>query len=316
MARLILLIIFLMVMGCKSSDTYSNLYTRRLYKDGNFIDFYLLQSSAATPSKDLLICINGSAKESVLGKKVGKSWETVSLPFFIRKSIGSSVDILIPEHPNMEAGKLYANDLKTLSSDHFEIKTKAYATIFDFILTQSTYKRVFLLGYSEGGYMLPRILLMLKYPEKINGLILCSSGGLSYAEILAIQRQSNALFSEKYRLALNQLDAVIQEIKHSKDKKQSDQKFFLGWPLAKWRSYLFYRPIDDLRKLSIPILVLHGENDLNIPVESSRYIEDVFKKDKRGNLSYIEYKQSNHTYNGQWEHLIQDIQHWISDQKL
>ena len=37
---------------------------------------------------------------------------------------------------------------------------------------------------------------------------------------------------------------------------------------------MFRKPIEFYREINIPVLFLHGEWDLNVPVESTRYVEE------------------------------------------
>ncbi len=274
-------------------------------------NYYVLSRCEEVSSnhKNLLIIFEGSGKHSVLGKKNSHGWDSVSLAHLFNKELLKGMDILVPERISLELGAEY-RDNQSGCEDNFRNKVTLYPDMIDqFLCLHPEYCRVIMMGYSEGGSLLPRLYQKLNHKNRISGLILCSSGGLSFYESLQVQKKSNLLFPDKYRQSLDILEPSVLAIRQHPFSKDM---FYFGRPYIKWAYFLSYRPMDDLLTVSIPILVLHGDKDLNIPVESSRGIGKAFQKAGKHNYRYIEYKNTNHFFNGDYSKMIQDINAWIS----
>ena len=62
----------------------------------------------------------------------------------------------------------------------------------------------------------------------------------------------------------------------------------------------------------VPILMIHGSEDMMAPVESSRFIQDQFNNLGKNNLYYIEYQRSGHDLGGDFDRVISDIENWFN----
>lgn len=111
-----------------------------------------------------------------------------------------------------------------------------------------------------------------------------------------------------YRSELKRIDAVMADIKAAPD---SMDKTYLGWPYRRWSGFMSYRPIDELVKIDIPVLVVHGGKDINTPVESSKMIAEEFSKHGKTNLTYIEYKNWDHYLNKEFDTILKDMANWL-----
>ena len=49
---------------------------------------------------------------------------------------------------------------------------------------------------------------------------------------------------------------------------------YLGMTYRRWFGYMNCRPLDELTEVDIPILAIHGNQDMIIPIESSRVISE------------------------------------------
>ena len=56
-------------------------------------------------------------------------------------------------------------------------------------------------------------------------------------------------------------------------------------------------PLPDFLKLNIPVLVGIGENDESVPVESARFLETIFTKEGKRNLTVKVYPGADHRLN-------------------
>lgn len=71
-----------------------------------------------------------------------------------------------------------------------------------------------------------------------------------------------------------------------------------------------FRPLDELTKIGIPILIIHGGQDMIIPVESSWFISEEFSRLVKTNLKYLEYAGEGNALN--LAAVIKDIALWLN----
>ena len=149
-------------------------------------------------------------------------------------------------------------------------------------------KDIILFGVSEGANVAAKVTTLI---PRITHLVILGSGGLAQSEELQML----------YPKHKDKIKDVFTDIhKHP----NSTQKEFLGHPYIYWSNILFEDPMNYYSKINIPILLAIGEKDKSVPVESARFLIDEFKKLKKSNLKYIEYKNCNHilTDNNQKNH--------------
>jgi len=89
-----------------------------------------------------------------------------------------------------------------------------------------------------------------------------------------------------------QLKAKFADIR---DHPSADTMWF-GHPYRRWASYMFDRPGDDLLKVDAPILLIHGDADQSVPVESARALRDAFAAAGKSSLTYKEYAGVDHSF--------------------
>ena len=299
------------VSGCVGVESaYKDIQQRR-FQMGRFFAHYYIFSGMEKGSRQqdtVWVVLNGNDKESVLGRKGLFYWESVSMPYFLKEALPQSVDMMVPEKLNVEPGDVFSQREGSEDDDTLANKTEVYSALIDtFLAEHPWYRKVILIGYSEGGLLVPRVYRKVTEKKRISGLVLCASGGLSYYENLRIQRRSTLKFSLKYEKELEKLEAVYQEIKTSPN---ITGKVYFGWSYAKWKEYMDYHPIEDLVRMNVPILVMHGTADKNIPVQSARAIREAFKKRGKTNITYKEYKNKDHAFGGEFDRVVYDIQSW------
>jgi fermentation-respiration switch protein FrsA (DUF1100 family) len=93
-----------------------------------------------------------------------------------------------------------------------------------------------------------------------------------------------------YREACQNIDELKTEIELYLDSLGEIMGYTYGW----WNSFLNYRPFDYYVDINIPILFVHGELDITVPVESTKYIQENLR-DKPFDCVYIE--NTDHSFN-------------------
>lgn len=293
-----------------AAEQGQELETKSIQVQDGFISYYLLhkENNADTKQTSLIIYLAGSDLTCVLGRNLENK------PFFanvlakLNEYSTSEIAMLIPDKTNIAIGQDGRNDMKVISHYTLHGRVGGAVSVIDDFLSRNDYKSVFLVGASEGGAILPKVYNNLKYKGKVSKLVMLAGGGLSQYEEFKLLQKTKLPMPDNYRTELKKIDAVMADIKAAPD---ALDKTYLGWPYRRWSGFMSYRPIDELVKIDIPILVVHGAQDINTPVESSRTIAEEFSKHGKKNLTYIEYKDWNHYLSKEFNTLLKDMASWL-----
>jgi len=196
-------------------------------------------------------------------------------------------------------GNFYQATLDTLASD-----VEAIVHYFSGSSVDHRFKRFILLGHSQGGIVAGRVAAN---NSAVNRLILMSSPGIPLKKVLRYQvRQSfeaahipenqinteiaareklmEALQKDKniskakaeYRRAFEaiQRKALLAANKDTSNVSEMGEKqtqaLVSGYGSPQMQSLLFYDPTKDLKKLHIPVLVLFGGKDTQVPIDKNK----------------------------------------------
>lgn len=152
--------------------------------------------------------------------------------------------------------------------------------------------RIFLLGHSLGGMLAPRIA---ESTDKLKGIIILAGTINDLLELMLEQTKyltnldGNITEEEK-----RQIEDIERQINHIRSKKIEKNEFILGAPGSYWLDLMNYKPLDILKGIDIPVLILHGDRDFQVPVEDF-YLWKEELKDKT-KISFKLYKGLNHLF--------------------
>jgi pimeloyl-ACP methyl ester carboxylesterase len=164
--------------------------------------------------------------------------------------------------------------------------------VMDAYLSDSENAPVLLVGTSQGGTVAADVAASESRVTHL--LMLASGGGLTQAE------EIETLFLERGQgpselSSVEALHARFDEIQANPDSGE----LWLGHPFRMWSSYLWFRPMDGLRGLSIPIFLAQGTADDAVPVESARAMRGEFSRLGKTNLTYMEYPGLDHHFDNE-----------------
>jgi pimeloyl-ACP methyl ester carboxylesterase len=172
------------------------------------------------------------------------------------------------------------DDKATRISDHLEVINR-------YLKNLPPSLPVVVVGGSEGGDIAAA--LAQKCPRITHLILIGSGGGISqkteFEQMVA--QQPGYLGCQNVR----ELDSTFALIRHSPD----SLAMWAGHPYKRWNSYLYDSTITFLHQVGIPILMFHGDADANVPVASARSLHAAFQKTGKTNLTYIEYRDVDHT---------------------
>ena len=219
----------------------------------------------------LAIIIEGSGFISVLGWEENNQFQKQGYWFYLLELFKGDCSVLVLEKLNFEFGKYYEYDVNFRKTYTLENLVKSYSEIINTYLLENSYAKIVLLGYSEGACVLPRVYKNIIDKNMISGMVSLADGGLSRYEQFKILANSQVEGMNKIaREIFNNIDLYKKDISLYPNSLGG----FVGYPYAYWNSILDYKPFDDYKEINIPVLFIHGELDINVPVESTRYVQD------------------------------------------
>ncbi|MBI3206060.1 MAG: alpha/beta hydrolase [Myxococcales bacterium] len=230
------------------------------------------RGSARAPARDgLVFYIDGSRRTSVL-ERMGALAGFAMLGFPV---------ILVEPRGLADDGSFDA--VLAWRSDTKPRRVADQRAVIEHALAGRAPRTVLLVGASEGGDIAAR--LAAEEPRVTHVLLMGSGGGLDQANELGIlvDRQPGYLGIRDRA----ELERAFARIRHEPDSLAQ----WLGHPYRRWSSYLWSRPLDDLKRSRASVLALHGSEDENVPPESARALGAAL-----GPGSLVEYRGADHRF--------------------
>ncbi|MBM7649056.1 dienelactone hydrolase [Bacillus ectoiniformans] len=197
--------------------------------------------------------------------------------------------------------------------------------------------QVFVLGHSQGGYALPRILEADKEKEIDGGIVVAGPSG-KFQDLMLWQQQAAIDRAKKQGLTPEQLKPyednyafwkqqmdIINNRDYSLDNLPKD--FLAGYPYW-WIELRDYLPRELAAKQTTPLFIMQGEKDLQVPASEIAGWKTALNE--RNNVTYKTYSNLTHllvNYEGEPDlseyaipanvpqDFIQDIAKWVHDDK-
>jgi hypothetical protein len=165
-------------------------------------------------------------------------------------------------------------DEKTLSFEDFITDAKDVVTYFK---SQNKYAKIIIAGHSEGS-----LIGMVAAKENVDGFVSLAGAGRSADEILSEQIAKN--YPTIKEIAAKDL-ALLKEGKTFENKnpilaslfRESVQPYMISW--------MKYNPQNEIKKLQIPILIINGTKDIQIPPSDA---ELLHKANPKSTLTIID----------------------------
>jgi pimeloyl-ACP methyl ester carboxylesterase len=155
--------------------------------------------------------------------------------------------------------------------------------------------KVVIIGSSEGGQIVPELAYKNK---KITHVVSVNGAGLNhfYDGIIAERMKANAGIITR-QSAQNKIDSLFKLYEKIYDNANSLYDFHEEESYKRWASYTKIDPLEYLKKIDKPILVIASGNDDNSPILGLDYIKIEFLRLRKTNLTYKVYPNSDHSFN-------------------
>ncbi len=143
---------------------------------------------------------------------------------------------------------------------------------FKFLQKNTPAKRIFIAGHSEGsliGMIAANRLLQQNIP--VAGFISLSGAGKPAGELLKEQLRTNIPDSTLLQKSIKYIQ-LLNEGKTITDPEKSLYTIFRPSVQPYLISWFRYRPQEEIKKLTIPVLIIQGNADLQVPVSDAKLL--------------------------------------------
>lgn len=155
--------------------------------------------------------------------------------------------------------------------------------------------RVFILGHSLGGMLIPRIALNCRSAA---GFIILA--GLTRPMEDTILEQTRYLLAlqgpatEESKKKIEELEKISARIKALTDEDRNSTEVLLGASPAYWLDIRGYKPAEEARKIERPLLILQGKRDYQVTEVDFKAWKEALEGKK--NVSFKLYPACNHLF--------------------
>lgn len=182
--------------------------------------------------------------------------------------------------------------------------------------------KIFLLGHSLGGMLAPRIA---EKTDKVRGIIMLAGTIKDLLELIPKQTKYLASLDGKItEEEMREIEDLEKEIEDIKSLKVGKNENILGAPGSYWLDLINYNPLESIKNLDLPILILQGDRDYQVTVDDFKLWQEELKD--KPNVTFKLYKGLNHLFiygegkstpeeyyksGNIFQEVIEDIANWI-----
>lgn len=262
-------------------------------------------------SNKLIIVIESSGWNSVLGTREDNIWTSVQYGAQFLQELKNHYTFLIPEKLKRQPGENYYENSEDRANYTAKNLISCYSESINGYLAEHDFSSIVLIGTSEGAMILPLIYENMNNKEKVVAMVSISFGGLSVYESYNILSTRSNLPQGWFEMYFN-ISQIFKPTNNVIFDSYMENYYF--YTLRWYNSIMNIKPFNYYEKINIPILFIHGEADFNIPVESTRYIQENLT---RKPFEYIYYHWDHQPRNSNDMLILRkDIAEWITKKAL
>jgi len=158
-------------------------------------------------------------------------------------------------------------DEKTLSFEDFINDAKDVVTYFK---SQKKYSKIIIAGHSEGS-----LIGMVAAKDNVDAYVSLAGAGRTADEVITEQVVQN---SPALKEAVEKDFALLKEGKTFENKNQILYSLFRESVQPYMISWIKYHPQNEIKKLSIPILIINGTKDIQVPPSDAELLHTANPK--------------------------------------
>jgi dienelactone hydrolase len=155
--------------------------------------------------------------------------------------------------------------------------------------------KIVVIGYSEGGQVVPE----LAYKNKnVTHIVSINGAGLNhFYDGIITERMKAYAGTVGRQQAQEKIDSLFVLYDKIYRNSKSLNEFHDDESFQRWASYTKTDPLEFLKKIKKPILVIASGNDDSSPILGLDYIKIEFLRLRKTNLDYKVYPNSDHSFN-------------------
>lgn len=258
MKKLILLILFPIL-------TFAQEVKTEEIEVNSLIKGTLFSTETTIKNPNLMIIIAGSGPTNRNGNQMGMQNNSLK---YLAEAIAKDGNVAFSFDKRiiaqMKAGNL---DEKSLRFDDLINDVKDIITYFK---SQKKYNKIIIAGHSEGS-----LIGMIAGKDNVDAYISIAGAGRSADLIIAEQIEKQAPFLKK------ETDENLKLLKEGKTfelKNQMLASIFRESVQPYMISWIKYNPQEEIKKLEIPILIINGTKDIQVPESDAKLLHEANPK--------------------------------------
>jgi hypothetical protein len=228
-------------------------------------------------SDKLIINLDGSGWDSILGTKNERRWTATHNGAQLLQVLGDKYTFFIPEKLKRQPGMTYHEDIEDRANYTADNLLACYIESINGYLEEHSFSSIILIGTSEGAALLPLIYERMNNKDTVKALVSISFGGYSLYESYQILGASPEVPQETKNM-YNHILEVYEYVEDYKTKNDeitiTPEEDFYGLNYRWFDSFMPLRPFDYYKNMNIPVLFVHGDYDINVPVASTVFIQE------------------------------------------
>ena len=158
-------------------------------------------------------------------------------------------------------------------------------SVIDYFKTSNNYNKIFVIGHGQGS-----LVGILASKDRVDGLISIAGSGKSIDRVIIEQIEKTApMFTEEAK----EVFMVLKNGKTTSNYPEALSSIFKEDIQLFMSNWMQYNPQDEIKKLSIPVLIVNGTKDLQVPEEEATLLESATSKanlkiiDKMNHIMFI-----------------------------
>ncbi|WP_333693635.1 hypothetical protein [Flavobacterium sp.] len=190
---------------------------------------------------------------------------------------------------------MYKVDSTAYKYNTLDWRAESASFAIDHLIKKLKPTKVYVIGHSQGGQVVPKIAVLNK---KVDKIVVMSANALDHIyDLILITRQkaiNNFMSQEEAQYVVDSLFNVQKQIYLD---PKSLKKSFWGGTYNKWYSYSKTTPLDNMLLLNIPILLIASGRDVDGSyIANTDYAMLEFIRKGKNNLTYKVYPNFDHIY--------------------
>ncbi|NLR35227.1 prolyl oligopeptidase family serine peptidase [Aeromonas hydrophila] len=298
--------IYLLLLFLTFTNSAEDITTRTASRgDGSPISYYLVQHSHDTDT--LLLILQGSDCNSVL--KI----DSILTDY---KNVWPQANLLLIEKYGIDQGLKYSKDAERkdcpaqyLEKDSPAQRVADIKTVLDIVRKDGQYKKLILLGGSEGAVIANLVTADVDY---IDATIAFNGGGRWFIDDVSYSIAVKHNNPEEARKDIDGFKGFAEHVLNSKPFELEVSGHGYHW----WQQMLSLDQLDTLKKVNSPLLIIQSGMDTSVSPQKTDEMMQRLKELGKSNIEYLRYKELDHGLKdsdgkSQRKKVVSDMNMWL-----